>query len=146
MSKRQFDETTIQAMDGWRTELMPPQSRSKTVRWLFEERLSSGKCQRQRGHKAPSPRPNLDRLAALYTLNKVSGMGPIKFREMHEAGVDPRAALEYPELLPFVGRTGEKLRASIANLSVSDVEWGQERAIEQTESAYKCGASILLHG
>lgn len=90
--------------------------------------------------------PCADRLGALYTLELVTGFGPGKFRAMHEAGIDPRAAIENPDLLPFSGRTGEKLRGGILSLSPADVSSAQTRALKQLERAHEISASILIHG
>ena len=141
-----LDERTVRELDGWREGFAPPPSRSEAVRLLLEERLCGRKRQR-RSERMPAPGlPGQDKLGALYTLARVSGMGPVKFREMHEAGVDPRTALRRPEVLPFGGRTGEKLRAAVAEMSEADMAWGRTRAAEQTERADVCGGSILIHG
>ena len=90
--------------------------------------------------------PAADTLAATYVLERVSGFGPVKFREMHEAGVDPQVGINNPDRLPFRGRTGDKLRSAIRNLSDAEVMAGRNRAIEQLERASSCAASILVHG
>ena len=90
--------------------------------------------------------PAPDMLGALYALERVSGFGPVKFREMHSSGVDPRLAIERPRVLPLSGRTGEKLRAAISALSHRDLELGYSRAVEQLNRASACSASILVHG
>jgi DNA processing protein len=65
---------------------------------------------------------------------------------MFEAGVDAQAAIENPDLLPFTGRTGEKLRVGIHSLSEEDVVAGRERAEEQLGRADELSATILVHG
>ena len=90
--------------------------------------------------------PAVDRLAALYVLERVSGFGPIKFREMHEAQVDPQEAVRSPNSLPFGGRAGEKIRAAIRDLSSADVSSARERADEQLRRATESTAAILVHG
>ena len=89
-------------------------------------------------------RPTADKLGALYALERVSGFGPMKFREMHDAGVDPREAR--PHLLPFTGRTGDKLRSAIRALSPAGIVAGRSRAEEQIKRAENCSATILVHG
>ena len=73
-------------------------------------------------------------------------MGPVKFRSLHEAGIEPSAVLDCPELLPFKGRTGEKLRRGIEALSATDLAAVRQRAADQLERAQAIGASILTHG
>ena len=141
-----LDEATIRELDGWRAAMTPQPSRSEAVRLLLEERLCEGphvKPARRRGSGAC---PGADRLGALYVLERVSGFGPVKFRAMHDAGVDPQAAIENPDVLPFTGRTGEKLRRGIVSLSKANVVAGFQRAIDQLERAHEHSASILVHG
>ena len=90
--------------------------------------------------------PTVDTLAALYVLERVSGFGPIKFRQMHEARVDPQEAVRSPNLLRFGGRTGEKLRSAIQNLSDADRSSARSRAKEQLGRAKESAAMILVHG
>ena len=142
----QLEEATIKELDSWRAARTPRPSRSEAVRLLLEERLRSNRYGK-RGERSEGGRcPEADRLGALYTLERVSGFGPVKFRTMHEAKVDPRAAIENPDLLPFKGRTGEKLRGGILSLSQADVDAGRARAINQLERAHDLSASILIHG
>ena len=141
-----LNETTIRELDGWRSRHTPSPSRSEAVRLLLEERLCG---ERPEPHAARSTRdrcPAVDRLAATYVLERVSGFGPVKFREMHDAGVDPQVAIENPDRLPFRGRTGDKLRSAIRTLSNANVSAGRDRAIEQLKRASGCAASILVHG
>ena len=112
-----LNEITIRELDRWRSGRTPSPSRSEAVRLLLEERLCG---ERPEPHAARSTRdrcPAVDRLAATYVLERVSGFGPVKFREMHDAGVDPQVAIENPDRLPFRGRTGDKLRSAIRTLS-----------------------------
>ena len=90
--------------------------------------------------------PDLEQLSALFVLERVSGFGPVKFRTMHDAGIDPQAALENPALLPFAGKVGEKLRQGITSLSVEDIATGRSRAAVQLDRARHHSASILVHG
>ena len=112
---------------------------------LLEERLCGGR--RAEGKQVVrGVCPNAERLGALYALERVSGFGPVKFRALHEAGVEPSAALERPELLPFKGPTGDKLRRGIESLSAADLSAVRARAVDQVERAQAMGASILTHG
>ena len=89
--------------------------------------------------------PSPDLLGALYALEDVNGFGPMKFREMHRAGVDPRDAARKPGLLPLKGKTGVKIQTGIGGLAPSDLAKFEEQAVEQLERARKCGARILTH-
>ena len=141
-----LNETIVRALDGWRAKLTPSPSRAEAVRLLLEERLGGT---RREPRAAPSSRqrcPEADRLGALYVLERVAGFGPVKFREMHDAGVTPEVAINDPERLPFRGLTGDKLRAAVRTLSAAAATAGRSRAIEQLERASECSASILVHG
>ncbi len=142
-----LDELTVKELDRWRRSRRPQLSRSDAVRTLVEEKLCGKHLERQ-GLPCPvaGDHPTADRLAALYVLERVSGFGPVKFREMHEAQVDPQEAVRSPNLLPFRGRTGEKIRATIRDLSSADVSSARERADEQLRRATESTAAILVHG
>ena len=142
----ELDEATVKELDGWRASFTPPPSRSEAVRLLLEKRLSSGLYAQESEHNVCGHYPSIDRLGALYTLERVSGFGPVKFRAMYEAGVDPQTAINNPDLLPFSGRTGEKLRSGILSLSYADLDVGRARAVDQLERARDLSASILVHG
>ena len=90
--------------------------------------------------------PSVERLSAIFTLERVSGFGPVKFRAMYEAGVDAQTAIGEPNLLPFTGRTGEKLRNGINSLSDADRAEARARAVDQLERANDLSAAILVHG
>ena len=140
-----LDESTVRELDGWRAGRTPQPSRSEAVRLLLEERLCGGR--RAEGKQVVrGVCPSAERLGALYALERVSGFGPVKFRALHEAGVEPSAALERPELLPFKGPTGDKLRRGIESLSTADLSAVRARAVDQVERAQAMGASILTHG
>lgn len=141
-----LNETTIRELDGWRSGRTPSPSRSEAVRLLLEERLCGRRPDPRAARPTPDRCPATGTLAAIYVLERVSGFGPVKFREMHDAGVDPQVAIENPDRLPFRGRTGDKLRSAIRALSRAEVTAGHGRATEQLERASDCGASILVHG
>ena len=143
----QLDERTIKKLDDWRSLVKPKPSRSEAVRLLLEQGLSGRQhvVDVNPDHKQRYY-PDTKRLGAIYALERINGFGPVKFRAMHDAGVDPQAAIENPNLLPFPGLTGEKLRRELASLSPADVSEGLCRAAEQVKRAQNCSASILTHG
>ncbi|MDE0420722.1 MAG: DNA-processing protein DprA [Gammaproteobacteria bacterium] len=140
-----LDEATVKELDGWRSTRIPEPSRSEAVRLLLEERLCGGRRARER-RPAGGRRPEAARLGALYALERVSGFGPVKFRALHEAGIDSAAALKQPDLLPFKGRIGDKLRRGVEALSLTELDAARARADDQVERAHALGASILTHG
>ena len=143
----QLDEQTARELDQWREGRRPQLSRSDAVRTLVEETLSR-KHLEPREPQSPLSEgyPAVEPLAALYALERVSGFGPVKFREMHEAQVDPEDAIRSPNLLPFAGRTGEKIRAAIRDLSAADLSSARSRADKQLGQAAENTAMILVHG
>ncbi|MYB35688.1 MAG: hypothetical protein F4X92_11360, partial [Gammaproteobacteria bacterium] len=96
--------------------------------------------------KAQENYPNINHLGAIYTLGRIKSFGPMKFRAMHDADIDPQTVIENPALLPFSGVTGQKLRRAVASLSIADVNEGRSLAIDQVERAKKNSASILAYG
>ena len=143
----QLDAQTARALDQWRKDRRPQLSRSDGVRRILEEHLSGEHLEPQEPQSPlTESRPAVDLLASLYVLERVSGFGPIKFRELHEAHVDPEEAVRSPNSLPFGGRTGEKLRAAIRDLSAADMSWARSHAHEQLGRAAESGAAILVHG
>ena len=126
-----LDEKTVQKLDGWRSTQTPRPSRSEAVRLLLEQHLSDGKRQKQTEQTSLLQYPSVDRLGALFALESVPGFGPVKFRAMHDAGVNPKAAIDNPDLLPFAGKTGVKLRAAIRNLPRPNLESARQRATQQ---------------
>ena len=141
-----LDDTIVRELDSWRAKREPPVSRSEAVRLLVEEGLGVSSDERTKQSSLIGRRPAVNKLGALYVLERVSGFGPMKFREMHEAGVDAREAIEHPERLPVRGVTGEKLRTAIRALSSANLAAGEAQARKQLERADKCSASILVHG
>ena len=143
----QLDDRTLTRLDGWRAKLRPEPSRADAVRILLAERLAG---ERRKNRTTPQPPikrlPEADMLSAQYTLERVSGFGPMKFREIHEAALNPQTAIEHPEQLPFRGRTGEKLRAALRGLSTADLAAGKARAEDQLNLAEEYSAKILVHG
>ena len=61
--------------------------------------------------------PPSDLLGAIYALESVSGFGPVKFRALHQAAIDPQTAVQQPDLLPLTGNRGIQLKAAIGKLT-----------------------------
>ncbi len=141
-----LNEATIKELDGGRTARSPAPSRPEAVRRLLEERLLGGEDNAACAPHRSGSTPGADRLGAIFALERVSGFGPVKFRAMHEAGVDAQAAIRNPSLLPFTGRTGEKLRRGVLALSEVELTAGRQRAVDQLQRAGELSATILLHG
>ena len=141
-----LDEATIRELDRWRMALSPRPTRSEAARMLLEERLCADRRAKSAKLRPPGVFPSVDKLAALFALERVSGFGPAKFRAMHDWGIEPTTAIENPDTLPFTGRTGDKLRQKIATLSEGDLAAGRARALNQLERADEHAASILVHG
>jgi len=142
----ELDEPTLKRLDDWRAAHSPQSSRSEAVRLFLEEWLTDWRRIRAPERRDGRTYPSADKLAALYTLERVTGFGPAKFRAMHEAGVDARTAIEDPDRLPFTGRTGDKLRRGISSLSQADSDAGMARAVDQLERARDLSALIFVHG
>ena len=143
----QLDESVVMELDLWRSRHTPPPSRSEAARLLLEERLRGRSRPRRESIPSTAERSlGRETLGALYALDQVPGFGPMKFREMHEAGIAPQTALEDPERLPFGGRTGEKLRAAIRSVSSAELAAARSRADEQLRRATEHAATILVHG
>ena len=146
-TEMQPDESVVPEPDRCRNRPTPPPSRAEAGRLRLEEHPRD----RIRPHPdsaPPTAGASLTRetLSALYTLDRIPGFGPMKFRAMHEAGITPQTALEHPERLPIGGRTGEKLRAAIRALSSTDRADARSRADEQWSRATEYAATILVHG
>lgn len=141
-----LNEATTKELDRWRIGRTPTPSRAEAVRLLLEERLVKGQDVAAHAPDRSERCPDADRLGAIFALERVSGFGPVKFRAMHEAGVDAQAAISNPDLLPFTGRTGEKLRRGVLSLSEAELASDRKRAIVQLERAHELSAAILVHG
>lgn len=89
--------------------------------------------------------PPSDLLGAIYALESVPGFGPVKFRALHQAAINPQTAVQQPDLLPLTGNRGIQLKAAISKLTPSDLARFEAQAAEQIERTKECGASILTH-
>jgi len=140
-----LDKFTIRQLDNWRTLAKPQLSRSDAARVLLEKSLSKEHFfGTSRSRKNQENYPDTNYLGAIYTLERIKGFGPMKFRAMHDAGIDPQAVIDNPDLLPFSGLTGQKLRHAMTSLSTADVNDGRNRAIDQVERAKKMQLLFLL--
>ena len=145
--RTELDETTVKALDGWRAQHTPSLSRADAIELLLRERLRLPEPQSATPEHLPILcLPTEATLGALYALNRISGFGPVKFRMMHEAGVDPREALDHPDLLPFTGRMGSKLKQAVHLLTDVDRQMARSLAAKQLFLAKRYSASILIHG
>ena len=106
----QLNGATVRELDKWRAEMNPRPSRSEAARLLLEERFSTGR-QAKKERQLAGVRPDAERLGALYALERVPGFGPAKFRALHEAGIDPQAAIESPDIAAFQRTDGRKATA-----------------------------------
>jgi DNA recombination-mediator protein A len=84
-------------------------------------------------------------LSALYVLDGVKGFGPQKYKELHEAKLDPAVVIRDPNLLPTAGKTGQNLRGLLAH--VDDAAWAEcsERARRQIATAFTLKAKIVTY-
>ena len=89
--------------------------------------------------------PPSDLLGAIYALESVSGFGPVKFRALHQAAINPQTAVQQPDLPPLTGKRGIQLKTAISKLTPSDLTKFDAQAVEQIKRAQECGASILTH-
>lgn len=121
-------------------------SRAESALPLLEERLCTGRYAEKVELKRCGSCPDLEHLGAIFALEHVSGFGPVKFRTMYDSGVNAQEALDNPDVLPFEGRTGEKLRSGIVALTKEDLATARARAGDQLERAFELSASILVHG
>ena len=142
----QLDERTMRELDQWRSTIKPRPTRNEAARLLLEESLCTRKLEESAELQRPELSPDIDRLGAIFALEHVSGFGPVKFRAMNDSGVEAQAAIENPQILPFGGRIGEKLRRGIDALSEDDLATARSRAADQLKRAVEHSASILVHG
>lgn len=119
-------------------------SRSEAVETLLKNCLTFNKNPK-RSSSMQQLRPSVTQLQALYALERVSGFGPVKFRALHEAGIEPGALIKDPNSLPVKGRIGQKLRDAIQSISANDLSSARSRAFTQLERANELSASILTY-
>ena len=144
------DEKTLREVDEWRASAGPQLSQAEAVAELLHAGLIAicreSSVSDPLQSRAKSSTPSVEKLGALFALEGVSGFGPVKFREMHMAGVEAEDVLESPKLLPIRGRIGEKLRAAVRDLSSTERAAARDRAVKQIERAQEYSGTILVHG
>lgn len=86
---------------------------------------------------------DLDGLAATMALDSVKGLGPQRFRDIHETGESPASILSDPGLLPGEGARIEKLRMAIGELNDESLQLARARAARQMIRALSEGVQIL---
>jgi hypothetical protein len=69
-----------------------------------------------------------DDLASLLLLDSMRGFGPLKFKELHEAGLRPIDVLLEPVKLPIPGKRGDAFREAISGLHGDARDLAQARA------------------
>jgi DNA protecting protein DprA len=88
---------------------------------------------------------DVNELGAVMLLETVRGLGPQKFRAVHDAGVSVREVLDRPELLPVTGKRGEDLKRGISELGEDAADQALLRAAHQILRAREHGATILTY-
>ena len=147
MSKQaRLDEQTVRERDPRRLSQTSQVSRPEAVRRLIDVQSSKRSPLGLADTDAITVQyPPPDLLGAIYALESVSGFGPVKFRSLHQAAIDPQTAVEQPDILPLTGKRGAQLKIALNKLTPSDLTKFNAQAVEQIERAKNCGASILTH-
>ena len=89
--------------------------------------------------------PSIRALESIYALDSIKQFGPQKFKQLHEAGVDPARVLDGHTRLPIGGKRGEHFRREIAEMTDQARGIARARAERQLDRASKLGASILTY-
>lgn len=89
--------------------------------------------------------PSVRALESIYALDSIKQFGPQKFKQLHEAGLDPAQVLDDHTLLPFGGKRGEYFRREIAEMTIDARSAVRARAKRQLDRARKLRASILTY-
>lgn len=84
-------------------------------------------------------------LAALYTLDAIGGFGPVKFRELYKAEIEPEDVIQNPEIVPLKGVTRDKIISQILSLETSTIEDCKMRAERYLEKAVNSKAEIITY-
>ncbi len=88
---------------------------------------------------------SVDELSALIALGAVKNLGPQKFKEMHEAGLDAATVLRDPTCLPTKGKRGDELRGAVASMTPAERELALDRATRAIAKAFELRARILTY-
>ena len=89
--------------------------------------------------------PSVRALESIYALDSIKQFGPQKFKQLHEAGLDPAQVLDDHTLLPIKGKRGEQFRSEIAEMTDDARATVRARAARQLERASELRASILTY-
>ncbi len=84
-------------------------------------------------------------LESIYALDSIKQFGPQKFKQLHEAGLDPAQVLDDHTLLPIEGKRGEQFRGEIAEMTGDARGNARARAERQLERARELRATILTY-
>ena len=82
-------------------------------------------------------------LAAIYVLDSIRGFGPVKFRQLDRAGIEPEEVVHNPERIPLKGATKEKIVKQIRALPTSTIEDCESRAHKYLDIMQRIGAEII---
>lgn len=88
---------------------------------------------------------SLEDLAALYVLDELKGMGPQKFKDLHERRLRPADVLRDPNRLPTEGKRGDDLRRLLQDVDEDAKARGRERARRQILAAHQHQATLLTY-
>lgn len=89
--------------------------------------------------------PSVRALESIYALDSIKQFGPQKFKQLHEAGLDPAEVLDDHTLLPIGGKRGEYFRREIAGMTDDARRALRTRAKRQLVRAQELQASILTY-
>jgi DNA processing protein len=85
-------------------------------------------------------------LAAIYVLDSIRGFGPVKFRQLYRARIEPEEVVRDPEQIPLKGATKEKIVVQIRSLTTSTIEDCENRARRYLDLAQRTDAEIITFG
>lgn len=100
---------------------------------------------RQVAAETPTSGPSAGELASIYALDSIKHFGPQKFKQLHQAGLDPAQVLDDHTLLAIEGKRGERFRIEIAEMTDDAHRTMRARAERQIERAQALNASILTY-
>lgn len=84
-------------------------------------------------------------LADLLLLDSLKGLGPQKFKQLHESGIAPREVIDNPSRLPTQGRRGHELRLQLGRLPDDSRKKFRGLAEQVLVAAFRHDASILTY-
>ena len=89
--------------------------------------------------------PSVPELESIYALDSIRQFGPQKFKQLHEAGLDPADVLEDHTLLPIGGKRGEQFSSEISAMPDEVRTTARARAERQLQRAEALQANILTY-